>query len=139
MALYIVIQKSENFLYKKNVKIIKRARAHASKGYANSHKFDILNSFNPELQLKDTKPAIKRKLIELLTQAKGYEFVVTLVSVLKKIENQDILKYNTFYLHSEVETIINKSEINNAFESVYTAIILNMQKSLGKGSGSHRE
>ena len=135
MALYIVIQKSENFLYKKNVKIIKRARVHASKGYANSHKVDILNSFNPELQLKDTKLAIKRKLIELLTQAKGYKFVVTLVSVLKKIENQDILKYNTFYLHSEVETIINKSEINNAFESVYTAIILNMQKSLGKGSG----
>ena len=65
--------------------------------------------------------------------------MVTLVSVLKKIENQDILKYNTFYLHSEVETIINKSEINNVFESVYTAIILNMQKSLGKGSGSHRE
>ena len=135
MALYIVIQKSENFLYKKNVKMIKRAQAHASKGYANSHKVDILNSFNPELQLKDTKPAIKRKLIELLTQAKGYKFVVTLASVLKKIENQDILKYNTFYLHSEVETIINKSEINNAFESVYTAIILNMQKSLGKGSG----
>ena len=61
--------------------------------------------------------------------------MVTLVSVLKKIENQDILKYNTFYLHSEVETIVNESEINNAFESIYTAIISNKQKSLGKGSG----
>ena len=117
----------------KNVKIIKRA--HASRGYTNSHKVDILNSFNPELQLKDTKFAIKTKLIELLTQLKGFKFVVTLVSVLKKIENQDILKYNTFYLHSEVETIVNESEINNAFESIYTAIISNKQKSLGKGSG----
>ena len=61
--------------------------------------------------------------------------MVTLVSVLKKIENQDVLKYNTFYLHSEVETIVNESEINNAFESIYTAIISNKQKSLGKGSG----
>ena len=45
MALYIVIQKSENFLYKKNVKMIKRARAHASKGYANSHKVDSVYCF----------------------------------------------------------------------------------------------
>ena len=49
----------------------------------------ILNSFNPELQLKDTKFAIKRKLIELLTQLKGFKFVTTLVLVFKKIESDD--------------------------------------------------
>ena len=49
----------------------------------------ILNSFNPELQLKDTKFAIKSKLIELLTQLKGFKFVTTLVLVFKKIESDD--------------------------------------------------
>ena len=49
----------------------------------------ILNSFHPELQLKDTKFAIKSKLIELLTQLKGFKFVTTLVLVFKKIESDD--------------------------------------------------
>ena len=45
-----------------------------------------MNSFNSELQLKDTESAPKGKLIELLTQLKGCKFVATLVLVFKKIE-----------------------------------------------------
>ena len=44
-------------------------------------------------------------------------------------------KYDTFYLKSKAETIINESDINDVFESIYTAIISNIQKSIGKGSG----
>ena len=36
-------------------------RSHAYKGYA-SNNVDILNSFNPELQLKDTESASRNKL-----------------------------------------------------------------------------
>ena len=54
-----MIQKCENFLSKQNVKIIEEA--HAFKGYASSYNVEILNSFNPELQLKDTESAIKNK------------------------------------------------------------------------------
>ena len=61
MALYIVIQKSQNFLNEENVRIIKRA--HAFKGFASSYNVDIFNSSNLELQLKDTESAIKSKLI----------------------------------------------------------------------------
>ena len=39
----------------------------------------MLNPFNPELQLKDTESAIKSKLIDLMTQLKGFKFVTTLV------------------------------------------------------------
>ena len=42
--------------------------------------------FNSELQLKDTESAIKSKLIELLTQLKGFKFVTALVLVFKKIK-----------------------------------------------------
>ena len=52
-----------------------------------------MNSFNTELQLKDTESAIKSKLIELLTQLKGIKFVTTVVLVFKKIESKD--KTNT--------------------------------------------
>ena len=115
----------------KNVKITKRA--HTFKGYATSYKVKILNSFNYEPQLKDTESAIKSKLIDLLTQLKGFKFVTTLVLVLKKIESDDISKYNTFYSHSQAEIIINESKIDDVFESIYTTIISNIQKSLGKG------
>ena len=54
-------KKSENFINEKNVKISKPA--HAFKGFASSDNVEILNSFSPELQLKDTASAIKSTLI----------------------------------------------------------------------------
>ena len=50
---------------------------HAFKGYACTYNVEILNSFNSELQLKDTKSVITIKLIDLLTQLKGFKFVTT--------------------------------------------------------------
>ena len=94
-----------------------------------------MNSFNPELQLKDTESAIKSKLIELLTQLEGFKFVTTLVLVFKKIESEDKTRYDNFYLSSKAEIIINESDINYVLQSIYIAIITNIQKSLGKGSG----
>ena len=41
----------------------------------------------------------------------------------------------TFCSHSRAETITNESDIDDAFQSIYTTIISNIQKSLGKGSG----
>ena len=56
------------------------------KGYASTYNVEISNSFDPKLQLKDTKSTIKNQLIELLTQLKGFNFVTTLVLVFKKIK-----------------------------------------------------
>ena len=104
-------------------------------GYASSYNVEILkNSFNPELQFKDTESAIKNKLLDLLSELKGIKYVTTLVLEFTKIENTDKTKYDTFYLNSKGETIINESDINDVFESIYTTIISNIQKSLGKGS-----
>ena len=61
-----------------------KKRKYAFKGYASIYNVEALNSFNPELQLKDTKSAVKSKLTELLTWLKGFKFVATLVLVFKK-------------------------------------------------------
>ena len=50
-------RKSEKFLTEKNVKITKRV--HAFKSLSSSFNVDILTSFDPELQPKDTESAIK--------------------------------------------------------------------------------
>ena len=61
--------------------------------------------------------------------------MTTLVLVFKKIESEDKTKYDNFYSRSKAEIIINESDTVDVFKSIYTMIITNIQKFLGKGSG----
>ena len=76
-------------------------RKHAFEGSASAYSVDILNSFNPELQIKDAESWIKSNLIELLTQLRAFKFVARLVLVFKKIESEDKTKYDNFYSNSK--------------------------------------
>ena len=78
---------------------------------------------------------MKSNVIDLLTQLKGFKFVITLVLVFKKIESEDKTKYENFYSSSKAEIIIHESDIDDVFQSVYATIITNIQKSLEKSSG----
>ena len=51
-------------------------RSHAYESYACT--YNILNSFNLELQLKNTKFASRNKLTGLLPELKRFKFVATL-------------------------------------------------------------
>ena len=81
-----------------NVKI--RKQAHAFKGFGSSYNVEILNSFNPELQLKDTESSVKSKLIEVLTKLKtklkGSKLVTALVLEFKKVESEDKTSFDKF-------------------------------------------
>ena len=57
--------------------------------------------------------------------------MAALVLVLKKIESDAETEHDTFYSHSKAETIITDID-DNVFKSIYTTIISNIQKSLGK-------
>ena len=92
-----MIKKSENVLNEEKVKITKRE--HAFKDYASTYKVEILKS--SELKFKDSASAIKSKLIELLTQLKGFKFATTLVLVLKNIESEDKIKHENLYSSSQ--------------------------------------
>ena len=45
------------------------------------------------------------------------------------------LNYDNFYSSSKAEIIINESDVDDVFKSIYTTVIRNIQRSLGKGSG----
>ena len=120
------------FFNKKTIKLTKRE--HAFKGPASNYNVEILNSFNPELQLKDTESAMKNKLKKLLSKFRGFKLVKTLILVFIKIESKDNTKYDNFYSTSKAEIIINESDIDDVFESIYSTIILNIQKPLGNCS-----
>ena len=110
----------------KTVKITKQV--HALKGYVSSYNVEISKSINPEQQLKDTESATERKLKQLLSELRGFKLVATPALVLKNIESEDKTKYDTFYLHSKAERIINESDIDDVFKSIYTTIISNIHK-----------
>ena len=61
--------------------------------------------------------------------------MTTLVLIFKKIESRDKIKHGSFYSSSKAEIIINKSDIDDKFKSIYTTIIKNIHKSLGNGLG----
>ena len=77
-----MIQKSGNFLNEKTVNITKGD--HAFKDFASTYNVEILNSFEAELQLKDTESAFKSMLIELLTELKDFKFGQHQFSCLKR-------------------------------------------------------
>ena len=54
--------------------------------------------------------------------------------MLKKIENDDKTKYGTFCSQSKAEKVLEESDIDDMFESIYTTVISNIQNLLGKGS-----
>ena len=110
----------------KTVKITKQV--HALKGYVSSYNVEISKSINPEQQLKDTESATERKLKQLLSELRGFKLVTTPALVLKNIESEDKTKYDTFYSHSKAERIINESDIDDVFKSIYTTIISNIHK-----------
>ena len=55
-----------------------------SKGHASTYSVKILNSFNPDIQLKDTEYAIRNKLIDLVTELKDFKFMTILALEFKK-------------------------------------------------------
>ena len=70
-----------------------------------------------------------------MSELKRFRFVTALVLVFEKKESGDKTKYDTFYSQSKSEILINESDIDDVFESIYTTIISKIQKYLRKGSG----
>ena len=61
---------------------------------------------------KTSESAVRNKLINLLSELRGFKFVTTIVIYIKL--NQ---------LSTKAETIINESDMDDEFESIYTMII----------------
>ena len=81
--------------------------SHVYKGYASTYHVRILKYFNPELQLNNAESASKNMLIDLLSQLRGFKFVIALALEFKK-KGDDETKYSAFYSNSKAKTVINE-------------------------------
>ena len=57
--------------------------------------------------------------MDLFSELKDIKFVTTLVLKFKKIQSDDKTLYSTLYSTSKAETIINESDTDDVFESIY--------------------
>ena len=76
----------------------------------------ILNLFYPELQLSNTKPMIKNKLRELLSELKNFKAQTILILGFKKRNGRKIF-------HSSIKLIVSDSDIDGAFISIHQSIM----------------
>ena len=85
-------QESKIIYEKKSIK-----RSHAFKTYAQTYILETLHSFNPEIQLKNTKCAIvKKRLKNLLNELRGFKFVTAFAAEFKK---QRMIKRSVAFSH----------------------------------------
>ena len=76
----------------------------------------ILNVFDPELQLINTKPMTKNKLKEILSKLKMFKIQTTLALDNKKGHDRKIF-------HSSAKIIASDSAIDEAFKSIHQSIM----------------
>ena len=74
-----------------------------------------MNLFDPELQLINTKPMIKNKLKELLSEFKRFKVQAVLVLGCKKRNDHKIF-------HSSTKLIVSDSDIDEAFKFMFQSI-----------------
>ena len=94
----------------------KHVQSNSSDNCINHYNVDILNLFDPKLQLIDTKPLIKNKLKELLIEWKKFKVKAVLVVDYKKRNEREIL-------HSSTKLIASDSDIDEAFKSMHQSIM----------------
>ena len=66
-----------------------------------------------------------------MTESKSLKFGLILVFEFKKIDSDDKTAYSAFCLNPTAETIINQSDVDDAFELIYIMIISKIKSSLG--------
>ena len=95
-------------------------QSNSSDKYVYRFSIEILNLFDPELQLINTKPMIKNKLKELLSDLKKFKVQKILVSDYKKRNNRKIF-------HSSVKLIASDSDIDKELIFLHQSIMTKME------------
>ena len=94
----------------------KYVQSNSSDNCIHHYNVEILNIFEPELQLINTKPMIKNKLKELFSESKNFKVQAILVLDCKKRNDCKIF-------HSCAKLIASDSEIDKAFKPIHESIM----------------
>ena len=110
------VAKSLYIFLRTHEEVEKHVESTYSNNFVHHYNVEILNLFDPELQLINTKPVIKNKLKELLSELKKFKVQTILVSGCTK-------RNDCKTCHSCTKPIANDSEIDEALKSMHQSIM----------------
>ena len=105
---------------------------HAFRRYAMSYKVEIIEKKDLIKQLEASKSSIKDSFSDLLNEAKGFKYQITLKVMLKTYKPNGEIEFRPVYFNSTTKTAINhESSLENAFQE----ILYRIDNWANKGSG----
>ena len=91
----------------------------AFKGYAMSHKVEIIEKKDPIVQLEASKLSIKDLFRYLLNEIKGFKYQITVKVLLKKYKLNGEIEFAPVYFNSFTKTVINhRFRLENSFQEI---------------------
>ena len=106
----------------------------ALKNYAKSYEINVKFNKDPLRQLQSTRSAVKHHINTLLNEMKGLKFVEILKITFRKVSGDETIEKNA-YFNSTVQTIINKTQINEALQLSKQIILNKIAQWVSEGSG----
>ena len=106
----------------------------ALRGYVQSYEVPIVNSYDPSIQLNNTRKAIFDLLKRLLKDKRGFKYNTTLrVRLSKRKENETI--YQEPYFNAGPFTVTNRLDIEESVHNGIESILELIARWLSEGSG----
>ena len=107
---------------------------HAFRGYATSFKVKIIEKKDPTVQLEASKSSIKDLFSDILNEAKGFRYQITVKVLLKKYKLKGEIEFGPVYFNS----VTTKTMINHRFrlENSSQEILYLIDVWVNEGSGS---
>ena len=89
------------------------------RGYAMSHKVEIIEKKDPIVQLEATKLSIKDLFTDLLNEIKGFKYQITLKVLLEEYQHNGEIEFALGYFNSVTKTIVNhRFRLENSFQEI---------------------
>ena len=109
-------------------------KSKALKGNVKSYEVSIVDKYDPSVQLNNTRKAIFKLLMELLTVKRGFKFNTVLkVRLSKRTENETI--YREPYFNAGPYTVTNIDDISESIHNAIERILELIARWLSEGSG----
>ena len=104
----------------------------AFRGYAVSHKVEIIERKYAIVQLEAIISSIKDLFSDLLNETKGFQYQITVKFLLKKYKSNGEIEFAPVYFNSVTKTVVNhRFRLENSFQKILYMIDV----WINKGSG----
>ena len=91
----------------------------ALQGYAVLYKFELIEKKDPTVQLEASKSSIKDLFSDLLNEAKGFKYQITVQVLLKKYKPNGEVEFAPVYFNSVTKlVIIHRFKLEESFQEI---------------------